>query len=306
MTRTLPSLNALRAFEAAARHRSFTRAAAELNVTQAAVSHQVKGLEERIGTQLFLRLPRALLLTPEAEALLPDLRDAFDRIALAVERVGRQSAGRTLTVSVVTTFALTWLVPRLHRFQERHPDIEVRLSTARHVVDFSREDVDVAVRFVDRPGPDLEALPLFKDVVSPLCGRRYRAQLRTLDDLRRVPLLEMGDHPEWPAWLEGVGLPDLRPRRMLKFDSTKIAVEAAIEGAGVAIGPPELFREEIGDGRLFQPFPQLVESGKSWWLVCPSAAAQRPKIKAFRQWIEDELARDRAPTSRAKRPATSA
>jgi DNA-binding transcriptional LysR family regulator len=292
MARALPPLNALRAFEAAARHGSFVAAADELSVTPAAISHQVKALEERLGVALFRRLARGLALTAEAEALLPDLRDAFDRMALALDRVGRQSGGKVLTISLVTTFLLAWLVPRLHRFQAKHADIEVRMTTARHVVDFSREDIDAAVRFVDRPEDGLFAMKLFNDVLTPLCGRRYRDRIKTFEDLRKVPLIDTAFHPEWPIWLEAMGLQALKPHRSLAFDSTKIAVEAAIEGAGVAIGPPNLFREEIEEGRLFQPFPEVVESGKAWWFVCPAVTAERPKIKTFRAWLAEELERD--------------
>jgi DNA-binding transcriptional LysR family regulator len=292
MARALPPLNALRAFEAAARHRSFVAAADELSVTPAAISHQVKALEERLGVALFRRLARGLTLTAEGDALLPDLRDAFDRMALALDRVGRQSGGRVLTISLVTTFLLVWLVPRLHRFQAKHPDVEVRMTTARHTVDFGREDIDAAVRFAARPEDGLFAMKLFNDVLTPLCGRRYRDRVKTFDDLRKVPLIDTAYLPEWPIWLEAVGMRSLKPRRSLAFDSTKIAVEAAIEGAGVAIGPPNLFREEIEEGRLFQPFPQVVESGKAWWFVCPATTADRPKIKAFRAWLDEELERD--------------
>ena len=292
MARALPPLNALRAFEAAARHGSFVAAADELSVTPAAISHQVKALEDRLGVALFRRLARGLALTPDGEVLLPDLRDAFDRMALALDRIGRQSGSKVLTISMVTTFLLAWLVPRLHRFQAKHPDIEVRMTTARHVVDFGREDIDVAVRFVDRPEDGLYAKKLFNDVLTPLAGRRYRDRLKTFEDLRKVPLIDTAFSPEWPIWLEAMGLQALKPRRSLAFDSTKIAVEAAIEGAGVAIGPPNLFREEIEEGRLFQPFPQVVESGKAWWFVCPATTADRPKIKAFRAWLDEELERD--------------
>lgn len=290
--RALPPLNALRAFEAAARHGSFVAAADELSVTPAAISHQVKALEERLGVGLFHRLARGLALTEDGKALLPELRDAFDRMALALDRIGRQASSKVLTLSLITTFLLAWLVPRLHRFQTRHPDIEVRLTTARHNVDFGREDVDAAVRFADRPDDGLFAMKLFNDVLTPLSGRRFRDRVKTFEDLRKVPLIDTAFHPEWPIWLEAVGLQALKPRRALAFDSTTIAVEAAIEGAGVAIGPPNLFREEIEEGRLFQLFPQVVESGKAWWFVCPAATAERPKIKAFRAWLSEELERD--------------
>jgi DNA-binding transcriptional LysR family regulator len=294
MSRSQLPLNALRAFEAAARHASFTHAAEELHVTQAAVSHQVKALEEKLGVALFVRRPRGLEITSEGEALLPDLRDAFDRMTNALERVGRKANSGTLNVSLVTTFALGWLVPRLHRFQAKHPEIEVRMTTSQKRVDFAREDVDCAIRFTVQPEPDLHA---------PLCGKRYRDKLKTLDDLKRVPFIDMTHDPEWAIWLRAVGLGDFKPKRVLTFDSTMIAVEAAMEGAGVAVGPPQLFREELAEGRLFQPFEQIVDSGKAWWFVCPPASVSRPKTKAFEEWLIEELA---APQARTVRPALAA
>jgi LysR family glycine cleavage system transcriptional activator len=302
MSRTTLPLTALRAFEAAARHLSFTRAAEELHVTQAAVSHQVKALEDLIGVELFRRQPRSLILTTEGQALLPDLRDAFDRMAQAIDRIGRQAGSRTLIVSLLTTFALTWLVPRLHRFQALHPDIDVRMTASQKVIDFEREDVDVAIRYAADPDVRLFSLRLFGDCLTPLCGRKLRDRLRSPDDLRKVPLIESGHEPEWPVWLKAVGLGDLKPRRSLTFDSTKIAVEAAIAGAGVAIGPPNLFHEDLAEGRLFQPFPQEVESGKAWWLVCPREVVGRPKIRAFVQWIEQEIASETRAGEKAPRP----
>ena len=174
MSRSQLPLNALRAFEAAARHASFTHAAEELHVTQAAVSHQVKALEERLGVALFVRRPRGLEITGEGQALLPDLRDAFDRMTNALERVGRKANSGTLNVSLVTTFALGWLAPRLHRFQAKHPEIEVRMTTSQRRIDFAREDFDCAIRFAVQPEPDLHATRLFSDVLTPLCGKRYK------------------------------------------------------------------------------------------------------------------------------------
>lgn len=302
MSRTLPPLNALRAFEAAARHGGFVGAADELAVTPAAISHQVKGLETRLGVPLFRRLPRGLALTADGEALLPDLRDAFDRMALALERFDRRAGSRVLTVSLATTFALGWLVPRLHRFQTRHPEIEVRMTTTNRSVDFDREDIDCAVRFLARPPAELHATRLFDDVLTPLCGARHAARLKTLADLRRVPLIEVTGDPEWPIWLRAMGLEDFKPKRVLTLDSTKFAVEAAIEGAGVAIGPPDLFRDDLREGRLVQPFPDIVASGKAWWLVCPATTVERAKIVALRSWMLEELARARP----GVRPAGSA
>jgi DNA-binding transcriptional LysR family regulator len=290
MARRLPPLNALRAFEAAARHLSFTRAAEELHVTQAAVAQQVKGLEATLGTKLFRRLPRGLLLTDEGQALLPALKEAFDRIGQAIERLSSAAAGGTLVVSALTTFVLTWLVPRLPRFQAAHPEIEVRLMTTQHLVDFAREDVDVAIRHGTGHWPGLRAERLFDEALTPLCGAAFRERLKSPDDLKRVTLLQTTDEDEWPVWLRAAGVAGFDPRRGPVFDSTKIAVQAAIDGLGVAIGGPALFADDIAAGRLFQPFPLTVGNGKAYWMVTPGGAAERPKVRAFRQWILAEAA----------------
>lgn len=288
----MPPLNALRAFEAAARHLSFTLAAAELHVTQAAVSHQIKGLEERLGVKLFRRLPRGLLLTDQGQALMPELRGAFDRIEQALAKVGQEGARGPLSVSLLTTFALTWLVPRLHRFQAAWPEIEVKLVTTQRIVDFNRDDIDVAIRYaLDPSHAGLHAEKLFDDVLTPLCGRAHRAALKNPADLLKVPLIDTEGDLDWPVWLRAAGLrPRLRPA--LVFDSTKIAVDAAIEGAGVAIGPPFLFADAIASQRLFQPFDLVVPNGKAWWVVCAELRAEQPKIAAFRHWLLEEVAAD--------------
>ncbi len=293
MQGSLP-LNGLKAFEAAARHLSFTRAADELHVTQAAVSHQVKTLEQRLGVKLFRRLPKSLRLTDEGQALLPELRDAFERMARAISRVTSAQGASALSVSTLTTFALTWLVGRLPRFQARHPDIEVRLNTTGRMVDFAREDVDVAVRYGDGNWPGLHIEKMFEDELTPLCGRAYKDRLRAPADLRDVPLLdasppEPASVGEWGTWFKAAGIGQRPATRAATFDSTKIAAQAAIDGMGVAIGSPYLFAEDIAAGRLFQPFPLTVRNGKAYWLVCAEGTASRPKIKAFRDWIFSEL-----------------
>ncbi len=289
MARALPPLNALRAFEAAARHLSFTRAAEELRVTQAAVSHKVKALEERLGVALFRRLTRGLRLTDEGQALLPDLRDGFDRLAQAVERVGRRGAQGRLTVSLLTTFALSWLVPRLPRFNERHPEIEVSIIATPRLADFAREEIDVAVRYGHGPWPSLRADKLFDDELTPLCGKAWLAKLKEPADLARVPLLVLSnDHHDWQTWLTAAGVPHIDGRKGTAFDSTRISVDAAVAGAGVAIGNPYVHAEPIVEGRLFQPFDLVVPNGDSYWLVYPQAVAERPKVKAFREWLLEE------------------
>ncbi len=291
MARPLPPLNALRAFEAAARLLSFTRAAEEMNVTQAAISHQVKGLEERLGVKLFRRLPRHLLLTEEGQALLPDLRDAFNRMALAVERISARSATGTLTVSSMTTIVMTWLVPRLPRFQAAHPEIDVRLMTTQRLVDFAREDIDVAIRFGTGKWPGVKAERMFGEVLTPLCGKHFIDKIKTPSDLRSLPLLRTTEEDEWPIWFAAAGVEAVNGMRGPIFDSTMIGVQAAIDGLGIVIGPAALFADDLASGRLFQPFPLAVETGKSYWFVTPEITAERPKVKALRDWIFAEIAR---------------
>src|SRR6266849_5562504 len=269
MPRPLPPLNALRAFESAARHLSFTRAADEMNVTQAAISHQ-------------------------GQALLPDLRDAFSRMALAVERISARSAIGTLTVSSMTTIVMTWLVPRLPRFQAAHPEIDVRMMTTQRLVDFAREDIDVGIRFGTGKWPGVKVERMFGEVLTPLVGRRLIEQVRTPEDLRELPLLRTTEEDEWPIWFAAAGVRAIDVIRGPMFDSTMIAVQAAIDGLGIVMGPPSLFVDDIAAGKLFQPFPLAVETGKSYWFVVPEASAGRPKVKAFRDWVFAEIARSEA------------
>jgi DNA-binding transcriptional LysR family regulator len=291
----LPPLNALRAFESAARHLSFTRAADELHVTQAAISHQVKALEDRLGVKLFRRLPRRLLLTDEGQALLPDLRDAFNRMALAIDRLSARSAVGTLTVSSMTTIVMTWLVPRLPRFQAAHPEIDVRLMTTQRLVDFAREDIDVAIRFGTGKWPGVKAERMFGEVLTPLCGKRLIDKIAKPADLASLPLLRTTEEDEWPIWFAAAGVKLAEPIRGPVFDSTLVGVQAAIDGLGIVMGPPSLFVDDLAAGRLFRPFALAVETGKSYWLAAPENVADRPKVKAFRDWIFAEIARDHAP-----------
>jgi DNA-binding transcriptional LysR family regulator len=299
MPRPLPPLNALRAFEAAARHLSFTRAAEELNVTQAAISHQVKALEERIGVKLFRRLTRGLLLTEDGHALLPDLREAFDRLAQAVDRIGRQGGQGTLNISLLTTFALGWLVPRLPRFQAAHPSIDVRLTTTARLIDFSVEDVDVAIRYGTGGWPGLRCDRILDDVITPLCNARFKERLRKYEDIFTVPLLHEQYEHDWRTWFRAAGLSVGQLKKGPIFDSTRVAIEAAIAGVGVACGAPQLFTAEIANGQLYQPFDLVVPNGKSYWLVSPEATAERPKIKAFREWLLEEALRPGPASPRA-------
>ena len=286
----LPPLGSLRAFEAAARHLSFTKAAEELGVTQAAVSHQVKTLEDSLGTKLFRRLTRALALTDAGSSLAPELGEAFERMTRAVQRVQEREAHGTLRVSLLYTFALAYLVPRLGHFSSRHPAIDLKLETNSRVIDFDREPFDAAIRYGRGPYPSLHADLLFPDALTPLCAPALARKIKKPTDVMNFKLLDDQNFwDDWAVWLVAAGLDPKAPRqRTTVFDSTRLAVEAAMEGLGVALGAPFLFESEIKSGRLVQPLKLVVPAGKSYWLVCPKRDAERPNMLAFRQWLVEE------------------
>lgn len=293
----LPPLGALRAFEAAARHLSFTKAAQELSVTQAAVSHQVKGLEDALGAKLFKRLTRALALTDAGAALAPELTEAFARMGRAVERARERDARGSLRLSLLYTFALAFLVPRLGRFAQAHPGIDLKLETSSRMVDFDREPVDAAIRYGAGPYPGLRADLLFADELTPLCSPATAKKIRKPADVFAHVLLD--DHnfwDDWGIWLTEAGLdPKASRKSAAVFDSTRLAVEAAMEGLGIALGASFLFENEIKSGRLVAPLKATVPAGKSYWLVCSPRDAERPALAAFREWLlaETEVLRKR-------------
>jgi DNA-binding transcriptional LysR family regulator len=286
----LPPLGALRAFEAAARHLSFTKAAQELGVTQAAVSHQVKSLEDALGAKLFRRLTRALALTDAGASLAPDLGEAFERMGRAVQRVQEREAHGILRVSLLYTFALAFLVPRLGRFSSRHPAIDLKLETNSRVIDFDREPFDAAIRYGRGPYPSLHADLLFPDALTPLCAPALARKIKKPADVLNHKLLDDQNFwDDWAVWLTAAGLDPKQPRqRTTVFDSTRLAVEAAMEGLGLALGAPFLFESELKSGRLVQPLKLVVPAGKSYWLVCRRRDAERPNMLAFRQWLVEE------------------
>jgi DNA-binding transcriptional LysR family regulator len=313
MARKLPPLNALRAFEAAARHMSLTKAAAELHVTQAAISHQVKALEDQLGLALFRRLPRGLLLTDAGQTLLPELRDSFDRMSRAVERLRGGTASGVVTISTVTTFALSWLVERLPRFQALHADIDVKVSTSSRLVDFGIEDVDCAVRVGVGPWRGLRRDKLFDDRVTVVCAPALLPRLKTLDDLHRAPRIVMYNDPaEWPTFFAAAGIGEPDERGGLQFDSTRIGAQAALAGAGAILVAPFMFADDLASGRLVQPFEFTYASDRAWWFVTPESGSDRPKVKALREWMLAEAAETpavpmaQAPPARRSRPPRTA
>lgn len=296
MARSLPPLNGLRAFEAAARHLSFTRAAQELNVTQAAVSHQVALLEARLGVRLFRRRNRALMLTDAGQGLFPPLRDALDRIAGAVERVRPERGRRAFTVSLITSFAAKWLVPRISRFQERHPDVDVRVGATERLVDFVADGVDVAVRGGAGRWPGVRAELIAAETVVPVCSPRLlegAAPLRAPSDLARVTLLHDENQPVeafpgWAGWLEAAGAGGVDAGRGPRFSHTYMAINEAIAGRGVALGHSWLIADDVAAGLLVRPFDLVLPAGFSYYLACAEGAVGQPRVRAFRDWIFDE------------------
>jgi LysR family transcriptional regulator, glycine cleavage system transcriptional activator len=297
MSRRLPPLNALRAFEAAARHLSFTRAADELHVTQTAISHQIKALEERLAVRLFRRLPRGLLLTEEAQRYLPPVRDAFDQIAAATEQLGAGGSSGRLTVSVLPSFAAKWLVPRLGRFRATHPDLDLRISASSQLVDFARDDVDIAIRMGRGRYPGLRVDRLFGESMLPVCAPKLLTGARPLrrpGDLREHVLLHDDDHTGWQLWLELAGVEGVDPTRGPIFTDSAMVVQAAAEGQGVALARRVLAAGDLAAGRLVQPFEVSLPHDLAYYLVSPEATAERPRIRAFRAWLLAEAEADPA------------
>lgn len=323
MAKLLPPLNSLRAFEATARHMSFSRAAEELNVTPAALSHQVAGLEAFLGERLFNRTSRTISLTPAGDLLYPGLNAAFAQIRQSVERVMETGDGQILVVSAPPGFTAKWLVPRLYRFLATHPELDVRVSASLTLASFSGDRVDVAIRNARPPFPglwsrkflEIETLP----VVSPRLIERY-GPLETPDDLARFPVIHddslgrMFGLPTWMDWLRAAGAEHVDLSRGLHFSSADHAMEAALEGAGVLLGVRSLSIDDVRLGRLVFPFSLALPSERAFHIVCPTGHETRPKIAAFCAWILDEAAKlglactdeEPAPKARRRRSAASA
>jgi len=284
--RTYLPLNALRAFETSARHLSFTRAASELNVTQAAVSQQVRTLEERLGATLFKRLPRGLAITDEGLALRPVLTDAFDRIEAVLRQFEGGHFHEVLTVGAVGTFAVGWLMPRLKSFHDAHPFVELRIMTNNNLVDLAGEGLDFAIRFGDGTWPGSRAAKLFDAPLAALCTPDIAQRLQSPADLANEKLLRSYRADDWTLWFDAAGLAP-RPVRGPIFDSSRLMVEAAMQGAGIALAPVSMFERDLAAGRLVRPFDIEVQAG-SYWLTSQKGKTATPAMRAFKQWIVKE------------------
>ena len=295
MLRRLPSLNALKAFEAAARHGSFTKAADELTVTQGAVSHQVKALEAELGLRLFNRERQRLTITEAGRSYLEVVRDAFDRLAVGTNRLLQLQTSGALTVSTSPNFAAKWLVRRLGRFAEAHPEIDLRVSASLHHVDFTREDIDLAIRHSDGAAPGLHSVRLCSEQLFPVCSPKLldgRKALRRPSDLNQFTLLHVNDRQGWSQWLDFAGVTGVDPSRGPVLNQASMAIDAAVAGQGVALARTALAAWDVIAGRLIRPFAAAVPVSYGYWIVCPQVTATLPKIVNFSDWLLAEAAED--------------
>jgi LysR family glycine cleavage system transcriptional activator len=294
--RRLPPLNALRAFESAARHLNFSRAAEELAVTPGAVSQQIQNLEDYVGAALFKRTPRGLLLTDSAQTALPALREAFDRLAEAASLLTAAVDGRRLTLTAPPSFAAKWLVPRLGRFEAAHPQVDVWLSADMDLVDFAASDVDLAVRYGPGPYPGLEAIRLLNETVIPVMSPELAASnpVRAPGDLARHVLLHDGSSnadescPDWQMWLAARGVRGIDATRGPRFNQSSLVIEAAVSSRGVALAKRTLAQDDLDAGRLVAPMPISTMIDFAYFLVHPKAKGRLPQVKAFVGWIRGE------------------
>jgi LysR family glycine cleavage system transcriptional activator len=294
MLRHLPPLNALKAFEAAARSESLTRAAEELCVTQGAVSQQVKALEARLGIKLFFRERQRLVITEAGREYLAVVRDALDRIAVGTERLVQRQTSGVLTISTSPDFAAKWLVHRLGRFAEAHPDIDLRVSATMHHVDFAREEVDLAIRHGDGNWPGLNVVRLCSEQLFPVCSPKLasgRNRIKRASDLLKFPLLRLDDWKTWWRWFEAAGVADPDAHGPV-LNRASMLIDAAVDGQGVALARTALAAWDLINGRLVRPIDVSLRLSNTYWIVCPKATSALPKIKMFREWLLTQAADD--------------
>ena len=280
-------LNALRTFEVAARQGSFTRAAVELRVTQAAISHQIARLEDLLGVTLFTRSSAGLILSEEGRALFPVLERSFDAMGQALDRIDGRRHVTVIRVGVVSTFALGWLMPRLDRFRDSHPHVDLRLFTNNNRVEIAREGLDMAIRFGTGRWPEHEAVQLMEAPISPLCAPALAASLRGPEDLAGQTLLRSYRADEWALWCAAAGVicPQLDGPVL---DSSLAIADLAAQGEGIALLPVAMFQRQIAVGQLVQPFPVMLPVG-GYWLTWPAGRALDPAMGDFRDWLQREV-----------------
>ncbi|MGO4303451.1 transcriptional regulator GcvA [Cupriavidus sp. RAF12] len=306
MSRSIPPLNPLRAFEVAARHLSFTRAAEELFVTPSAVSHQVKTLEENLGVQLFIRDAKALVLTPAGTAYLPAVQLAFKQLADATHRLHSKDRP-ALKVNMPPTFAVKWLIPRMDRFMQAHPEIDLKVSTSNHRIDFERDDFDLAIRYGRGDYPGLYSRLCLPVEVIPVCSPALLqgpAPLNQPSDLKHHTLLHDDStytdvsNPDWAMWLEHAGVTDVDASRGPSFWPSHLVINAAISGLGVALVKKNWIEQDLAEGRLVRLFESIrLPVEFSYFIVFPQERLDDPRIRSFVDWICGETAALRQPAA---------
>lgn len=296
-SRRLLPLNALKAFEAAGRHLNFTAAAEELSVTLSAISHQIRQLEELLGVPLFHRTRKGLVLSTEGQLILPDVQEGFDHLASALSKLEARRGEGILTVSMLSTFAMRWFIPRLPRFQEQYPDIEVRITTSIKPADLEREGIDCAIRHGDGHWPGVSATRLFSESLVPVAHPKFakgKEAVRKPADLKGHKLLHSQNRREdWRIWLNAAGIKDkaIDPNSGPVFETRSYAIQAAVQGMGIAVMDPELAAEEITAGRLVKLFDgTALPLTNAYWFVCLEHMADAPRIKAMRDWLVSDVA----------------
>ncbi|MFK7870171.1 MAG: transcriptional regulator GcvA [Roseobacter sp.] len=296
MTDRLPPLTALRAFDAAARHMSFAKAADELSVTPAALSFQIKSLEEHLGAPLFIRLNRAVELTEAGKALAPGAEDGFQILSSAWRSAQRLQDEQTLTITAGPAFTAKWLAPRLYEFAQAHPEIELRFSASLKIMDFARDAVDVAVRFGTDENDALYSLPLAQEWVCPVMTPDIAERFPTPESLRDATLIHddsinfLTPKCDWNAWFQTMGV-DADTSHGPRFSQADHAVDAALAGVGVVLGRRALVVKDIHEGRLVMPYPTALVTPARFRFVCPKGTENRPQVKAFRDWILMEISK---------------
>jgi LysR family glycine cleavage system transcriptional activator len=297
----IPGTRALRTFEVAGRHLNFTRAAAELGLTPAAVSHQIKEFEDRLGVALFQRTSRSMRLTQPGEILHAATMEALDGLARAAARA-RKSSATQLKVTAPASIAAKWLVPRIDEFMELWPDIDVRMDVSPNVRDFARDDIDVAIRWGKGDYPGMRADRLFDDTISPVCSPKLLDANRPLKeprDLMNYRLIHVSwsgqgvTWPDWRMWMLAAGIKDFDEGPGLHFADSAPAIQAAIDGQGVVLGDSSLVADDLASGRLVQPFELSIKGPPqfAYYVVSPAETAGDPLVRAFREWVLEEAAK---------------
>ncbi len=292
MASRLPPLNALRAFEASARQLSFTKAAEELFVTQAAISHQIKSLEEHLGLKLFMRKNRSLLLTEEGQSYYLDIKDIFTALHEATEKLLARGAKGAITVSMQPSFAIQWLVPRLNTFNQLHPEIDVRIKAVDQADNSLTEDVDIAIYYGRGRWPDVYAEKLHTEYLIPVCSPlllQGKKPLKTIKDLTQHTLLHDTSRRDWKRWFKEVGVKGTNVNHGAIFSHSSMVLQAAIYGQGVALVNSVLAKPDIDAGRLVCPFKHVLISKSSFYIVCREHQMELGKIASFRRWVLDTV-----------------